>query len=266
MVIIVTFGLYKKYNNNKEIEREQENFFFAKKTLLCILLYKMPDFNLLTEEDILQMDILIKIKREEKKLDKILIEYGYTSLLLMFGLKYDFLSKEKKNEILNIDYSYESCKKYVLNIYQEYIRESKKNVPKEIEICFKDMCFVRYCHINEIKFKTNSSNFISILKSYFLLDEYKGTYFEYRDNKIFEEIKNKLIDIYPKIKEKYGMNRHLDKFLSYMDKDNDYNYPFLKTILDNYYNNKTKMNNNKINGENNNVEEDENIPLMLNTK
>lgn len=53
-----------------------------------------------------------------------------------------------------------------------------------------------------------------------------------------------MYDIYPIIKEKYGgMNRTLEKILSFFSSDTDYNYDKTKNILDKYYN--EKQNNKK---------------------
>ena len=42
-----------------------------------------------------------------------------------------------------------------------------------------------------------------------------------------------MIDIYPVLKEKY-VNKYFDKFLSFLDPDNDYNNEKIKAILENY--------------------------------
>lgn len=50
-----------------------------------------------------------------------------------------------------------------------------------------------------------------------------------------------MIKIYPKLKEKYGMNSTLEKLLSFIFVDNDYNYEPIRNILDNYYNGNNKI-------------------------
>ena len=60
-------------------------------------------------------------------------------------------------------------------------------------------------------------------------------------------MKRKVIEIYPIIKERYGINKVFEKILSYIRIDTDYNYEETKNILDNYYNKKN----------NNNIENDE---------
>ena len=46
--------------------------------------------------------------------------------------------------------------------------------------------------------------------------------------------------IYPEVKEKYGMNRILEKIFSFFWTDTDYDHE-KKKILDNYYKNKRKI-------------------------
>ena len=44
-----------------------------------------------------------------------------------------------------------------------------------------------------------------------------------------------MIDIYPILKDNYGRkNKILDKFMRFFEEDNDYNYEFIKEILNNY--------------------------------
>ena len=46
--------------------------------------------------------------------------------------------------------------------------------------------------------------------------------------------------IYPIFKDQYGKNRYLEKLLSYVDENNDYNFEILRKILDDYYDKKKK--------------------------
>ena len=78
-------------------------------------------------------------------------------------------------------------------------------------------------------------NFLSFIKDYFILDKYKEYYGYLRDNKLFNKIRDKMIDIYPILKDNYGRkNKILDKFMRFFEEDNDYNYEFIKEILNNY--------------------------------
>lgn len=253
MTYFVTFGYFKIFNE-EEKKTEKENFFIAKKCLLSTLLYEITDMTLLTENDISNMDKLIEIKKNDKNLDKDAIKLGYVVFMASFGLSYELLNQDEKNELSKIELNYENCQNLVFKIYNKYIDDSKENTPKELHFCFKDRSFVSFCHVFDHIIK--KSNIVDLIKKYYFFDLGKDMYEEYRDNEIFMEVKNKLIKQYPTIKENYGSNRYLDIFLRCFDKYNDYNNPFLKDLLDNYY--KIKNNNNNTNKEGN-----ENTPLLI---
>ena len=93
----------------------------------------------------------------------------------------------------------------------------------------------------------NLDYFLNFIRYYFILEESKYLFEEYVPQDKFDEIKKKVINIYPKLKEKYsGRNRYLEKFLSFFEIDNDYYYAPVKKILDDYYSGKNnKLNNNE---------------------
>ena len=63
-------------------------------------------------------------------------------------------------------------------------------------------------------------------------------YQPYRDNEKFKKIKDKMIELYPRLKDEYGRSRAFDKFMSIFEPDNDYNNENLKKILNEYYDKK----------------------------
>ena len=92
-----------------------------------------------------------------------------------------------------------------------------------------------------------------IIRDYFLLKKEESIYGYYRDNDLFDTIRKKVEYLYPIYKEKYGMNRYLEKILSYIEpEENDYANEITRNLLNNYYNNKNK---------NKNEDKDEYIPL-----
>ena len=131
----------------------------------------------------------------------------------------------------------------VLDIYDEYINTMKKIWPIELEICYEEGGFISYCHLYR-KFEIQKDNFMYIIRDYFLLKKGEFIYGPYRDNNLFDKIRKKVENLYPIYKEKYGMNRYLEKILSYIDPiENDYANEFTRNILNNYYNNKNKNKN-----------------------
>ena len=83
--------------------------------------------------------------------------------------------------------------------------------------------------------KITINNFIYNIRDYFILERFKIVFDEFRDSEIFNKIKEEMTNIYPVLKDKY-VNKYFDKFLSFIDSNNDYNIEEIKTILDNYSN------------------------------
>ena len=81
----------------------------------------------------------------------------------------------------------------------------------------------------ETEFKSN--NFITFIRDYYILDNTVADFKKYRNQEKYDEIRKKVFDIYPIIKERYGMNRIFDKILSFFNYNNDYNYKETKKIF-----------------------------------
>ena len=245
---IITFGEFKKFTKQEDFERDREHFIHAKKTLLCYLLKGFCNYDYLSEDQISQMDSLVKanLTKENYNNNKELkkrIEDGLETFTFYFGLSYELLSDEKKNEFFTMDITYENCKKMFLNVYNEYIENMKEIWPDELAICCEERGFVSFCHLAK-KIIIQKDNFIGQIREYFLLDYVGYFYGFYRDNELFDKIKKKIEQLYPIYKEHYGRNRYLEKILSFFEADeNDYNNEYIKKLLDDYYNEKNKNDN-----------------------
>jgi len=253
MIDLITFCTFKEKYSTEDLLKDKELFFEAKKAFLShILYYYSFNVNSLNKEEISQMDNLIKkIKYENKPK---FVE-GLSFFLIRFGLLYKCLSKEEKEELFILNYTYEECKKAIAKIYDNFIFNSKKNLPPQVYICFDEKCFIAYCQTICETAVVNKKNFLKLIRNYFILDEEKETYEEYRNQQLFKQIQEKMIKIYPELKNTYGINRYLDKFFSHLDPENDYNNTYIKNILDQYYNNKKNLINN------NDVDNNEYTPL-----
>ena len=257
MLKLVTFGTMKKLNK-EDFQNELENFIFAKKNLVSNLLIGTTNLGLFPKIEISQIDNIIKKQLTQKNGKE--IYKAFNRFMVSFGLTFDLLNKEEKNQLLNIeDYSYENLKKIILKIYDEYIENSKKDCPSQIDICFKERCFIAFCHGISEKIITKN-NFFELIRIYFILDKGNEVFSDYRDKELFKTIKSQMTDIYPYLKDKYGINKYIDKFFSFFDEENDYNNSFLKNKLDEYYKNKKKEKENN----NNNKKDDEYYPLLKN--
>lgn len=240
----VTFGLFKKLKNEEDIQNDKEIFFRAKKNLLAYYLFGIAKTSLLTEKQISEMDNIIKNKIAQKE-DFKFVEYGIEHLVYQFTLNYNFCNEEEKNKILTMDITYENCKTFVLNHYENYIKEINEILPFDVQICSKEKGFLSYSRaVRAVKIQKD--NYFDLIREYYFFDRAKEFYEEYRDDTLYEEIRNKLANIYIEYKVQFGRNRYFDKFLSFFDEDNDYNCSLLKKGLDDYYNNlKNEKNNDK---------------------
>ena len=179
----------------------------------------------------------VDIKEEQRNevylnslVQKKIKRFDFSYFMVSFGISYDYLDKEDKEEFRKLFISYENVKKFTLNYQKKYIEKCKKDLPKEINECFGDICFVIYCHIYGNP-KIDIKIFIRNIRDYFILDKEKEVFDIYRNNILFDTIRSNMIKIYPKLKKNYGMNPTIEKLLSYLDGDNDYNYELLKNIL-----------------------------------
>ena len=234
MVLLVTFGTFKKKYSEKDIKKDKEIFFNCKKAFLSDLLYNITNYDFLTEEEIFQMDNIIKQKLSQNKG----IERKIALFTANFGIAYNLLTKEEQKELLAMNLTYEECGKVVKKIYNNFLNKAKKyQNPVKVYLCFEEKCFIAYCQIFRNIAEIKPNNFLGLIRDYFILDKGKRGFEQYRDQDLFNIIQKDMIDMYPNWKKEYGINRYLDKFLSFFDEDNDYNNRFLKNILDNYINN-----------------------------
>ena len=137
-----------------------------------------------------------------------------------------------------MDFTYENFKIKVPELMKSFNERLKKEFPKMALFCLDDIYFMCYIRIYSGK-DFRYDNFLVFLRNYYILDNTPWPINEYRDQEKFKEIQKKVYAIYPKLKEKYGMNRTLEKICS-LFVDNDYSYEKSKKLLDDYYNKKKK--------------------------
>ena len=164
----------------------------------------------------------------------------FSSFLVSFGLTYYVLSPEEKKEILEIDYTYDNWKIKSQELIESVNIRIKNAFPKMLWFCLEDKYFllhIRICYHDEFKI----NNFIIFIRDYFILDKSLSFILENRECQLFNDIKKKVYEIYPVVKEKYGMNRTLEKICSFFMFDSDYHHKKTKELLDNYYKDKNKQ-------------------------
>ena len=184
---------------------------------------------------------VLRIKLKERVTDSIYNTATgvFSDFLISMGLSYYILSPEEKKEILEMDYTYDNWKIKSQELIESFNIRIKNAFPKMLWFCLEDKYFILHIRIcYDIDFKIN--NFIIFIRDYFILDKSIEFILENRECQLFYDIKKKVYAIYPEVKEKYGMNRILEKICSFFWTDSDYHHEKTKEILDNYYKNKRK--------------------------
>ena len=236
--------------STEEYKKDKEAFIHFKKRFLGNLLKKQINISELTENEISKMESIIKQIFSKKEENNTIIK-GLNSFLFYLGLSYELLDEDETEHLLAMDLTYENYKLLVSNFNEKYIKDAKINLPNDFHICLEVKDFIVFC-ISFGRRKLNTDTILDLIKCYFIYGQ-GSTYFKaYRDNTLFDKIKNEMIKIYPKYKELYGKkhwNRYIEKFLSFFDEYNDYSNELLKKSLDDYYDNKNK--NKKVNADNN---------------
>jgi hypothetical protein len=232
-MLIISFGRFHHLSKD-EIEKEKEDFLEKKRRFIAnslCLSYYTPKLEGLKESEI---DEVIKEKLSEIKFNKN-VKNALRLFLIDFGINYNLLSDDEKKQISSMNWTYENCKIFSWKNYDKFIEKAKEECPSQIYECFDEKLFISYCQICK-ESEITKRNFLFFIRNYFILD-FIDIYKPYRDNELFAKIRGKIIELYPQLKDEYGgRSRIFDKFMSFIEEDNDYNYEIVKEILDNYYN------------------------------
>jgi len=247
---MITFGRFGPKKDKKESqEKDKEKFLES----LNILLDDFTNFfnpnaipnNLKEEEIIIPLKNILKKNSKSSSL-KSFFGMCLTTFLESMGLSYFTLTQKEKEEIIDMDFTFENWEKKSKELFKSFEERSKNVCPREVWFCFDDICFIIYVQIVQgCEFSAN--NFLIFIRDYFILNRKTEFLIEYRDETKFKEIQKKVYDIYPVIRERYGSFFY--KFKSFFQGDSDYNYEITRNLLNNYYN------------KNNNIKDDEKINL-----
>ena len=233
MAEYVTFG---RFGREEHWKRDKEVFLIKLKYLISSLVNNKELYEKSSEIEI------AKSLKELLKNPKSDIHEPLIIFMIHMGLSYDILKKEKKEEIKEMEFTYENWEKKSEELYNDYLERSVKSCPKDIHFCLYYRLFI----INVLSgydCELTKDNFLRYIRDFFILEKDKCIYEDYIDFKEFNKLKDKVIEIYPRLKEVYGGNIYLEKyFFCYIGQNTDYNYKIVENILDNYYN-KKKINN-----------------------
>ena len=232
-MLMLTFGRFDELST-KDIEKEKELFLENKRKLAAFSLHYYYDTSKIKELKESQIDNIIKKKFLEIN-NNFIVQCAFENFLFDIGICADLLDDDEKKEILNMNFTFENIGNFATNYYNKFVEKAKRECPSEIYICFEDKAFITYCQNKKSEIKNN--NFLNFIKNYFILDDSRKFYGNFRNNEIFYKIRDQMIRLYPELKFKYGRkNIAFDKFMRFFEDDNDYNNEFIKEILDNYYN------------------------------
>lgn len=233
---MITFG---RFGHVEDTKKEKEYFLECLDSLM-IEMSSFEDKNKYSETEIIK-PLKELMKRE---VNSSLFHWTYCKSLSYFlnkmGLSYFTLTPKEKEEVLDMDFTYENWKTKSFELIQSFLKRSKNACPQMVWFCFEDIYFVFHVQVTyDTEFKSN--NFITFIRDYYILENTVEDYKKYRNQEKYNEIRKKVFEIYPIIKERYGMNRIFDKILSFFNYNNDYNYEETKNLLDNYYNKNNKI-------------------------
>ena len=240
---MITFGLYGPAIDVKE---EKELFLES----LIEFIYKIEGYKerrSYNEKEIIEPVKKILKENMNTNVNKSIL----SAFLLHFGLSYFILSEKEKEEILDMDYTYENWKIKVPELMLAFKERLQKVFPKLALFCLNDFYFILHIGMVSVEYY-REDRFLIFIRNYYILDDTTWPVKEWRDQDKYKEIQKEVYAIYPILKEKCGMNRTLEKILGFFI-FNDYSYEKSKKLLDDYYN---KKKNNK-----NEYDDDEKINL-----
>jgi len=240
---MITFGLY-----GPAIDVKKEKEFFLE--ILIQFIYEIEGFKerrSYNEKEIIEPVKKILKENMNSNVNKSIL----SSFLFHFGLSYFILSEKEREEILDMDYTYENWKIKVPELMLAFKERLQKVFPKLALFYLNDFYFILHIGMVSVEYY-REDRFLIFIRNYYILDGTTRPVKEWRDQDKYKEIQKEVYAIYPILKEKYGMNRTLEKILGFFI-FNDYSYEKSKKLLDDYYN---KKKNNK-----NEYDDDEKINL-----
>ena len=236
---MITFG---RFGHDEDIQKDKK--FFLEQ--LNFFMYMLNDYDCkkdYKEEEIikpLKEKLNERIKEEEYFFSTGVTYSMFSSFLNIMGLSYYNLTQKEKEEILEMDFTYDNWKIKSIELINSFIQRIKNASPQIAQVCFEDIYFIFHVQIiyrHEFKLK----DLPKYIRGYYILNDTFTPLKEYRNSEKYNDTQKKVIARYPRIKEECGVNRILEKIRSYFILDTDYNYEKTRKILDDYYNKKKEI-------------------------
>ena len=236
---MITFG---RFGHAENIQKDKE-FFLKQLNYLIYLLNGFEGKNNYKEAEIIK-PLKEKLNHDIKADEKSFYSHGTDSCLSGFleimGLSYYNLTPKEKEEILEMDFTYDNWKIKSFELITSFIQRIKNASPQIAHPCFDDIYFIFHIQI-VYKYEFKLKYLPKYIRDYFILNKTSYILKDYRNSEIYNDTQKKAIARYPRIKEECGGNRIFEKILSYFIEDTDYHYEKTRKILDEYYKKKHEV-------------------------
>ena len=236
---MITFG---RFGHAEDYQKDKE-FFLKRLNYLIYLLNGYEGKKDYKEAEIIK-PLKEKLKPEIKADEKSFYSNGaifcLSSFLEIMGLSYYQLTPKEKEEILEMDFTYDNWKNKSIELINSFIQRIINASPKNTHFCFDDIYFIFHIQI-VYNYEFKLKYLPTFIRDYYILNETRDILKKYRNSEIYNNIQKEVFVQYPRIKEECGVNRILEKILSYFIEDTDYHYEKTRKILDDYYNKKNEI-------------------------
>ena len=236
---MITFG---RFGHAEDYQKDKE-FFLKRLNYLIYLLNGYEGKKDYKEAEIIK-PLKEKLKPEIKADEKSFFPNGAISCLSSFleimGLSYYQLTPKEKEEILEMDFTYDNWKNKSIELINSFIQRIINASPKNTHFCFDDIYFIFHIQI-VYNYEFKLKYLPTFIRDYYILNKARDILKKYRNSEIYNNIQKEVFVQYPRIKEECGVNRILEKILSYFIEDTDYHYEKTRKILDDYYNKKNEI-------------------------
>ena len=233
---MITFG---RFGHAEDYQKDKE-FFLKRLNYLIYLLNGYEGKKDYKEAEIIK-PLKEKLKPEIKADEKSFFPNGaifcLSDFLEIMGLSYYQLTPKEKEEILEMDFTYDNWKNKSIELINSFIQRIINASPKNTHFCFDDIYFIFHIQI-VYNYEFKLKYLPTFIRDYYILNETRDFLKKYRNSEIYNNIQKEVFVEYPRIKEECGVNRILEKILSYFIEDTDYHYEKTRKILDDYYNKK----------------------------
>ena len=107
-----------------------------------------------------------------------------------FGLSYKVLTKKEKEEVIDMDFTFENWREKSEELYNNYVERNKRILPEKIRFCLDYRFFVMTIQVNH-QCNFTLDNFLRKISDYFILEKEKTLLEKFMDLEEFDKIRKK---------------------------------------------------------------------------